>query len=242
MAKSRFTFDVDQWIGGTSLLTPAQAGIYIRLLCCQWSRGSLTDEQAMAAAGLGANPADVRYVLSEKFALDNGRWINRRLEQERKQTAKQTSTAVIVSSPVVLTFPTNGEAKQWQLTEQQVNEWLELYPTLDVMAECRKALAWVQSNNRKTARGMRKFLTSWLSRACDRSGRPQTSQQIETFRERDERRNQEMVRKLALEEMGLAAADAERLAKIPEYLARVEAAKILGARKQIVIDKEEIPW
>lgn len=73
---------------------------------------------------------------------------------------------------VVLTFPTDGNPNEWHLTEAQVAEWLSLYPSLDVPAECRKAFAWVTSSpgNRKTAGGMKRFLTNWLNRATERGG------------------------------------------------------------------------
>jgi len=42
-----------------------------------------------------------------------------------------------------------------------------------VLAQCRKALQWLRDNadRQKTARGMTRFLNSWLSRAAkDRAG------------------------------------------------------------------------
>jgi hypothetical protein len=55
----------------------------------------------------------------------------------------------------------------WELTFAQVDEWAGLYPGLDVVAEAAKALAWVKANNRKTAKGMPRFLVSWLGRATN---------------------------------------------------------------------------
>jgi hypothetical protein len=74
--------------------------------------------------------------------------------------------------PAILTFPAVGKVKAWDLTEPQIAKWRTLYPNLDVLAECRKALAWCDSHpqKRKTARGMPGFLVSWFSRAVDRGG------------------------------------------------------------------------
>lgn len=72
------------------------------------------------------------------------------------------------STPVVLTFPTAGKPALWDLTEGRIGEWSSLYPGIDVTAECRKALAWIQANNRKTAKGMPAFLVNWLNRAVNR--------------------------------------------------------------------------
>lgn len=76
-------------------------------------------------------------------------------------------------SPVLLLFPTVGQGgTEWRLRKPQVDEWQAAYPNLDVLAECRKALAWLNANpgRRKTARGMPRFLVTWCSRAVD-SGR-----------------------------------------------------------------------
>ena len=76
-------------------------------------------------------------------------------------------------SPVVLEFPTVGtDGSSWRLRRVQVDEWRASYPNLDVVAECRKARAWVMANpgRRKTAKGMPKFLNAWLARSVD-SGR-----------------------------------------------------------------------
>lgn len=69
--------------------------------------------------------------------------------------------------PAVLTFPCDGKPNAWLLTESQLSEWGSLFPTLDLLAECRSALAWVlaDTTRRKTARGMAKFLVGWFGRA-----------------------------------------------------------------------------
>ncbi len=81
------------------------------------------------------------------------------------------------ASTSVLTFPTVGTGpKEWFLTSAQVEEWSGAYPGMDIEAEARKALAWVNANkgHRKTAGGMARFLVSWLNRAAnDGRGRRQ---------------------------------------------------------------------
>lgn len=76
-------------------------------------------------------------------------------------------------SPTVLEFPTIGiNAHTWALTEAQIAEWQVAYPSTDILAEARKALAWVRAEpgRRKTAGGMTRFLVGWLNRAVDRGG------------------------------------------------------------------------
>lgn len=74
--------------------------------------------------------------------------------------------------PALLTFPTVGKSKEWHLTQPLVNTLAAAFPHLDILAECRKALAWAEVNpgNRKTPEGMPKFLNGWMGRAQN-SGR-----------------------------------------------------------------------
>ena len=98
-------------------------------------------------------------------------------EVQEERTRTESAEPQDGSSLPVLTFQTIGtKGRRWDLSQQQVNLWVAAYPGLDVMAECRKALAWVQANlsRRKTAKGMPRYLVNWLNRATD-SGRPTTS-------------------------------------------------------------------
>ena len=75
-----------------------------------------------------------------------------------------------------MTFPVVGDKKHsdWHLRQSKFAEYKEVFPHLDVLAESRKALQSLRDNSqrRKTARGMPKFLSGWLERAQD-SGRAQ---------------------------------------------------------------------
>lgn len=87
----------------------------------------------------------------------------------------------------VLTFPTVGTVKSWPLLRPQVDEWTKAYPGVDVLAECRKALAWVKANpaKTKTARGMPAFLVRWLGNATD-SGKGAARSPAKTKADRDQ--------------------------------------------------------
>ena len=76
-------------------------------------------------------------------------------------------------SPAVLIYPTTGKGpKEWPLTQTHLGELSGCYPGIDVLAECRKALAWCNANSkkRKTATGMPAFLVNWLNNATNRGG------------------------------------------------------------------------
>jgi hypothetical protein len=68
-----------------------------------------------------------------------------------------------------LVFPVSGTsaARTWVLTAQQIAAWERAYPGVDVMAECRRALAYVEVNTKKTARGMPRYLVAWLNRTTN---------------------------------------------------------------------------
>lgn len=98
------------------------------------------------------------------------------LRRKEVQVQDRTSTAParqqpLISDPTALTFPVDGPGgPEWPLGQSLVAELTELFPTLDVLGECRRALAWVKANpaGRKTSSGMRRFLTGWLTRSNDR--------------------------------------------------------------------------
>jgi hypothetical protein len=92
-------------------------------------------------------------------------------DPEGSSTRLLAAAEPVEDSPVLLTFPTVGtDGSEWRLRRCQVDEWQGLFPALDVLAEMRKALAWVMAHRdrRKTSKGMPKFLAGWLTRATDR--------------------------------------------------------------------------
>lgn len=91
---------------------------------------------------------------------------------DRSQRTSDSAETLRDSTPTVLTFPAIGKGpKSWALTEAQVGDWLVAYPGVDVRGECHKALAWVNANGAKTARGMPAFLVRWLNNTTNRGPR-----------------------------------------------------------------------
>ncbi len=81
-------------------------------------------------------------------------------------------TAIAASVPAVMIFPTVGnKGRTWELTQAAIDGWAEMYPSLDVLDQCRHAKAWVESKpaNRKTPGGMPGFLVAWFNRTVNRS-------------------------------------------------------------------------
>jgi len=84
------------------------------------------------------------------------------------------------TSGVILSFPVTGKTNgnDWPFTERRLQELKPLYPGVDVLLECRKALQWIKDNptRRKTDKGMARFLNGWLERSQNRSRGPLNGQ------------------------------------------------------------------
>lgn len=86
-----------------------------------------------------------------------------------------------VSTPPVIVLPLNSG--EYGVSQEQINEWMGLYPAVDVMQQLRNMKGWLDSNpdRRKTKRGILRFITAWLSKEQDRGrSRGQTQQQQKT--------------------------------------------------------------
>lgn len=75
----------------------------------------------------------------------------------------------LASAPVVGIILNDGSV--YEVAEKEYAYYCSLYPAVDVMQELRKMVGWCDSNpaNRKTRRGIKRFINSWLSRAQDRA-------------------------------------------------------------------------
>lgn len=70
---------------------------------------------------------------------------------------------------VLRDFPLAAKNKTWDLTEKIHNDLQDAFPHVDIVAESKKAKAWLIANSskRKTERGMPRFLFSWIERASN---------------------------------------------------------------------------
>lgn len=75
------------------------------------------------------------------------------------------------SVPAVIELPLNDKSL-YSITQTDINEWQELYPNVNILQELRKMKGWCDSNpaKRKTSRGIKRFITSWLAREQDKGG------------------------------------------------------------------------
>lgn len=65
---------------------------------------------------------------------------------------------------------TLNDKSLYDVTQNDFNEYEELYPNVDVMQELRKMKGWLNANptKRKTKRGIKRFINNWLSREQDK--------------------------------------------------------------------------
>lgn len=90
MARSRppsFDFYPEDFLAGTMHLHPVCIGIYIRLLCFQWSHGAIPTDQRQLMQVTGAMPSELEEYLSQVLSkfdkCEDGALRNARLERER---------------------------------------------------------------------------------------------------------------------------------------------------------------
>lgn len=59
------------------------------------------------------------------------------------------------------------DGTEYEISAESFEEFVNAYPAINVLSEMRKMRAWCLSNpaNRKTRRGIMKFINGWLGRA-----------------------------------------------------------------------------
>lgn len=84
--------------------------------------------------------------------------------------------------PAVITLLLNT-GQEYPITQSNINEWMSLYPAVDVMQSLRNMKGWCASNpaKRKTKKGIQRFINNWLASEQNkggtaRYGTPQSSQ------------------------------------------------------------------
>lgn len=73
------------------------------------------------------------------------------------------------SMHAIIELPLNDNTL-FPIYQKNIDEWKELYPNVDIMQELRKMKGWciASPRNRKTKRGVLRFITGWLAREQDK--------------------------------------------------------------------------
>lgn len=147
----------------------------LRVLC-----KSCNAARPVAGAALDEDLARDGYtieILRRKFGIDasipelNAQGGREGKGRERKGRERNDASDDTSCDETEITIPL-ADGTVHPVTLAEIAEWEQAYPAVDVMAELRKARAWCVANpaNRKTGRGIGRFLNSWLSRAAERPG------------------------------------------------------------------------
>jgi len=89
MKPPAFQFYADDFQSGTIDMTDAEVGLYVRLLCVQWSRGSIPgDIDEVMRFSRGSTTLQAERVMQKFKAGDDGCLRNQRLESEREKQAQ----------------------------------------------------------------------------------------------------------------------------------------------------------
>ena len=84
-----------------------------------------------------------------------------------RSSGKQTSEPEADVAALIL-----NDGSEWRPTEALFAEYVRLYPNVDVKQQFNEMRGWCLSNpaKRKTPRGIKRFVTGWLSKEQDRGG------------------------------------------------------------------------
>jgi hypothetical protein len=68
------------------------------------------------------------------------------------------------------------DGTEYGVKESDIDSWTMAYPAVNIMTELFKMKAWLDANpkNRKTSRGIKKFIVGWLGRTQDKAPRQTT--------------------------------------------------------------------
>lgn len=90
---------------------------------------------------------------------------------ERRPLSAGVPSTPRPDDPEFIRLPLNDGA-EFTVTESQIAEFETLYPAVNVRQALRNQRGWLLSDprRRKTARGIRKFITGWLAKDQDRGG------------------------------------------------------------------------
>lgn len=135
MTGPAFQFYVSNFIEGTMDMTDTEVGLYIRLLCAQWSRGSLpNDDTQLMRFSRGATAADLA-VVKTKFQLGaDGLLRNARMEivrAEKKSWLKKSRNGGRASGSKRAGNSEWGKALAQQRTNQRTKERTDNEPHTD---------------------------------------------------------------------------------------------------------------
>lgn len=130
----------------------------------QWNRPENPNQRKAAVKLAEALPADLPF----KDEILTSLGVSETVSEPLRNTPVPVPVPVPASGAVlaVAMIPLENGSEH-PVTEAEIAEYRTAYPRIDVVSELRKVRAWCVANpsKRKTARGVARFLNSWLDRA-----------------------------------------------------------------------------
>lgn len=85
--------------------------------------------------------------------------------------SEQNSSEQQEQETAIITLLLNT-GEEYPIVQNNVKEWIELYPAVDVMQELRNIKGWLIANQRKrkTKSGILRFVNSWLTNKQNKGG------------------------------------------------------------------------
>lgn len=119
------------------------------------------------------------------------------IEERKKENKKEGKNINTICSELDISTPNSkvagafllNDGSLYNVTENDVERFQQLYPGIDCRAELRKVIGWCEANprNRKTRNGAKRFLNGWMARKQDRGGnRQQGNSSVESSGEKTE--------------------------------------------------------
>jgi hypothetical protein len=118
----------------------------------------------------------------EKMRAEN--WRAEKKEEAEESPPPEAALETPAAS-ALLCFPTVDPEVRWSLTAEQLQSWVQDYPTFDVPADLHRAVNWLEADPSRlqTPANMLIFLVDWLNRAsrhCERTAQERSPARIPT--------------------------------------------------------------
>lgn len=102
---------------------------------------------------------------------DIGKQSKEEKSKEEKSKVKNNISTEPQNASAVLTMPL-VDGSDFDIREQDIEEWQDAFPNVDVVQQLKAMRLWCKDNpeRKKTRKGVRRFITSWLDREQNRGG------------------------------------------------------------------------
>ena len=125
-------------------------------------------------------PSRIQAVDSTDTQVRLGKESIDKVSKEQSSFAESSSDnpAEIPESETPIAFLPLVDGTEYGIKQTDVDGWALAYPAIDVLTEIHKMRAWLEANpkNKKTARGIKRFIVNWLGRSQDSARKQPTAQ------------------------------------------------------------------